>query len=63
MLKHIFTKSKLCRKEALLFETLGNFGIFPINLKPGKFHVLGDILSVEVMSLVLDEVTHSYEDH
>ena len=35
----------MSRKEARWLETLGNFGIFPITLKPGKIHVLGDVLS------------------
>lgn len=35
----------MSRKEARWLETLGNFGIFPITLKPGKIHVLGDSLS------------------
>ena len=45
VLKHFFTKHKLSRREARWLETLGNFAIFPINLKPGKIHVLGDTLS------------------
>jgi hypothetical protein len=45
VLKHLFTKATVSRKEARWLETLGNFGIFPINLKAGKVHVLGDILS------------------
>ena len=45
VLKYFFTKPKMSRREARLLETLGNFGIFPITLKPGKIHVLGDVLS------------------
>ena len=45
VLKNFFTKPSMSRKEARWLETLGNFGIFPINLKPGKIHVLGDVLS------------------
>lgn len=45
VLKHFFTKPKLSRREARWVETLGNFGVFPITLKPGKVHVLGDTLS------------------
>lgn len=45
VLKHFFTKPKLSRREARWVETLGNFGVFPITLKPGKIHVLGDSLS------------------
>jgi len=45
VLKHFFTKPKLSRREARWVETLGNFGVFPITLKPGKIHVLGDTLS------------------
>ena len=32
-------------KEARWLDTLSNFGIFPITLKPGKVHVLGDVLT------------------
>ena len=35
----------MSRKKARWLETQGNFGIFPINLEPGKIHVLGDVLS------------------
>jgi len=45
VLKHFFTKQKLSRREARWLETLGNFGIFPVTLKPGRIHVLGDVLS------------------
>ncbi len=71
MLKHFFSKSKLSRKEARWLETLGNFGIFPITLKPGKIHVLGDTLSrapyiafnaLEIPFIELDSVIESYEN-
>jgi hypothetical protein len=45
VLKHLFPKATVSRKEARWLETLGNFGIFSINLKPGKVHVLRDVLS------------------
>ena len=45
VLKSFFTKPKLSRKEPRWLETLENLGIFPITLKPGKIHVLGDVLS------------------
>lgn len=45
VLKHFFTKPKLSRREARWSETHGNFGVFPITLKPGKIHMLGDTLS------------------
>ena len=45
VLKIFFTKQKLSRKESRWLETLGNFGIFAITLKPGKIHVLGAVLS------------------
>jgi len=45
VLKHFFDKPRLSRREARWLETLGNFGIFPITLKQGKIHVLGDALS------------------
>ncbi len=41
-------KPKLSTREARWLETLGNFGIFPINLKPGKIHVLGDTFSRDI---------------
>jgi hypothetical protein len=45
VLNHFFTKPSLSRREARWSEKLGNFGVFPITLKPGKIHVLGDSLS------------------
>ncbi len=68
-LKNLFTKPKLSRREARWLETLGNFGIFPISLKPGKIHVLGDTLSraphasvnvLEVLKMDLDEILSGY---
>ena len=44
VLKNFFTKPSMRRKEPTWLETLGNFGIFPMNLQPGKMHVLGDVL-------------------
>ncbi len=71
VLKNFHTKPKLSRREARWVETLGNFGIFPISLKPGKIHVLGDTLSraphasvnvLEVLKMDLDEFFSCYED-
>lgn len=76
VLKHLFTKQKLSRREARWIETLGNFGVFPITLKPGKIHVLGDVLSraphaedadikvndVEIPYIEFDDVISGYED-
>ena len=76
VLKHFFTKPKLSRREARWIETLGNFGVFPITLKPGKIHVLGDTLSraphadyddvnvndVEVPFIEFEDVISGYED-
>ena len=45
VLKYFFTKQTLSRREARWLEELSNFGIFPINLKAGKIHVVGDLLS------------------
>ena len=45
VLKNFFTNPKLSRRAARWSETLGNFGLFPITLKPGKIQVLGDTLS------------------
>ena len=66
-----FTKSELSRREARRLEVLCNFGIFPITLKPGKIHVLGDTFlraphaSVNVLQVInidLDDKTYVYED-
>ena len=75
VLKHFFSKPKVSRREARWLETLGNFGIFPITLKPRKIHVLGDRLSraphaenvmvvndVEVPKISFDDVIDGYED-
>ena len=76
VLKHFFSKPKLSRREARWLETLGNFGVFPINLKPGKIHVLGDVLSraphaeeadlfvndVEVPHIKFEDVIFGYEE-
>ena len=75
VLKHFLTKPKLNRKEPRRLETIGNFDIFPITLKPGKIHVLGDALSrapqivncetkindVEVPSIDVNGVLSDYE--
>ena len=71
VLKHFFSKPNLSRREARWVETLGNFGIFPINLKPGKVHVLGDTLSraphirvndIEISTPSLEFITEAYKD-
>ena len=76
ILKHFFSKPKLSRKEARWLETLGNFGVFPITLKPGKIHVLGDVLSraphapdndvnvndMEVPFIQFEDVIGEYDD-
>ena len=76
ILKHFFSKPKLSRKEARWLETLGNFGVFPITLKPGKIHVLGDVLSraphapdndvnvndMEVPFIQFEDVIREYDD-
>ncbi len=69
VLKSFVTKAKLSRREARWLETLGNFGIFPITLTPGKIHVLGDILPraphasvnvLEVLKLDSEDLTNVY---
>ena len=45
VLNSIFTKPKLSKKESRWLGTIGDFGISAITLKPGKIHVLGDVLS------------------
>ena len=75
VLKNLFTKKDLSRREARWIETLGNFGIFPITLKPGKIHVLGDTLSraphvkgdvnvndVEIPFIRFEEVIDEYSE-
>lgn len=44
VLKHLFWKQSLSRREARWLETRGYVEIIPIPLKPGKIHVLGDVL-------------------
>lgn len=62
MLKHFFTTKDLSRREARELETLGNFEIFPITLKPGKVHVLGDALSTAPLAKVHDVNVNDVED-
>ncbi len=71
VLKSLFSKHELSRREARWLETLGNFGIFLINLNPGKIHVLGDSLSraplasvniLEIFQVVPENVTLGYKD-
>ena len=66
VLKHFFTKAKLSRRESRWLEIMGNFGVFPITLKPGKIHVLGDTLSraphAEEANLVVNDVEVPYID-
>ena len=70
-LKNFFTKTKMNRREKRWLVTLGNFGIFPISLKPGKIRALGDTLSraphasvnvLELLKMDLDEIMSGYED-
>ena len=37
LLKYFFSKPGLSRRETRWIQILGNFGIFPINLKPEKY--------------------------
>ena len=73
-LKYFFSKQRLSRKETRWLEEVSNFGIFPINLKAGKIHVLGDVLSrapnalqpiqisnVEVWKLDTDFISRNYD--
>lgn len=63
VLKPLFTKPKLSRKEARSFETLDNFGIFATTLKQGKVQILDDTLSraLHVISSK-DTNLHSFND-
>ena len=45
VLHNFFTKPSLNRKEARWLELLSQFGIRKVNLRPGRVHVLGDVLS------------------
>lgn len=45
MEKHFYYKPKLSRGEAKQIEMLEILGIFSIILKPGKIHVLENLLS------------------
>lgn len=45
VLKYFFDKKDLNRREARWLETLSEFRVFPITLKKGCVHVLGDALS------------------
>ncbi len=71
VLRSSFTKPKMSTREARWLKTLGVFGIFPITLKPGKIHVLGDTLSraphasvndLEILKVDLEDVIGGYED-
>ncbi len=57
VLKYLFSKADLSRREARYLETIGNIGIFPITLKSGKVHVLGDALSK------IPQIDSKAEDH
>lgn len=45
VLHHFFTKPSMNRKEARWLDLLSQFGIQKVTLKPGRVHVLGDVLS------------------
>eukprot|EP00171_Calliarthron_tuberculosum_P005616 IDg5616t1 len=45
VLKALFDKKDLSRKEVRWLELLGDFGIFPMTLVKGSVHVLGDVPS------------------
>lgn len=45
ILKYLFVKKYISRKEAQWLDMLSDFVLFPITLQKGKFHVLGDTLS------------------
>ncbi len=57
VLKYLFSKADLSRREAGYLETLGNFGIFPITLKSGKVHVLSNAFSR------IPQIDSKAEDH
>eukprot|EP00171_Calliarthron_tuberculosum_P021638 IDg21638t1 len=60
VLKYLFEKKNISRREARWLDLLSDFGIFPINLTKGKLHVLGDTLSRakhETKALELQNVT------
>lgn len=45
VLKHFFTNPSLHRREARWLDLLSQFNILNMNHKPGRIHVLGDVLS------------------
>lgn len=55
ILNSFLTKPKLSGKEARWLELFGQFGISKMSLRPGRVHVLGDVLSraPHVMSGIL----------
>lgn len=42
---NFFTKPTLSRRDARRWELLSQCGIRKVNLRPGRVHVLGDVLS------------------
>lgn len=76
LLKHLFSKETISSRESRWLETLGNFAIIPITLKPGKIHTLGETLSrapdanydaswndVEVPFICFEDYVVIYEDN
>eukprot|EP00171_Calliarthron_tuberculosum_P023944 IDg23944t1 len=45
ILKNLFTKPNVSRREARWLHYLSQFNITKVTLKPGRIHVLGDVLS------------------
>lgn len=45
VLKSFLTEQELIGREERWLETLGKFGMFLMNLKSGKMHILGDFSS------------------
>ena len=70
VLIHFFSKPRESRREARWLQTLGDFGIFLINLKPGKYMFLEIhflelhmvLLVVQVLNTDFDNLFGSYDD-
>lgn len=58
VLHHFFTKPLMSRNEARWLDILSQFGIKKVNLKPGRFYVLRDVLSRSAHVIYGFEVTN-----
>eukprot|EP00171_Calliarthron_tuberculosum_P023620 IDg23620t1 len=61
VLKHFLSKPQLSRREARWLDFFAHFRITTITLKPGKAHVLGDVLSRAPHAPSLPEIWRTTE--